>query len=333
MKMKLIVESHVPYVPEELARYFDIEKVAPDNIDAACVRDADALIVRTRTRCNAALLAGSRVKFIGTATIGTDHIDMPWCEANGIAVANAPGCNAPAVAQYVYASLLRLFPEGLAGKTIGVVGVGHVGSIVADWGEQLGMKVLCCDPPRAEVEGSEGFVDLEQISAEADIISFHVPHTVDGKHATHHIANRPFFGSLRRRPVIINAARGPIVDTISLIHAINIGIVGPVVMDTWEGEPNINTELLKRVAIATPHIAGYSHEGKVRATTAVVNALCRHFCIDYSYESGLPYLPERVTEQSIAASFDPMVYDAVLSPLASNFEIVRNTYPLRSEVR
>lgn len=360
---RLIIESHVPNVPEELSRYFEVVRLAPEEIKPETVADADAMIIRTRTRCNAALLAGSRVQFIATATIGTDHIDLPWCREQGIEVVSAPGCNAPAVAQYVLASLLTLFgAERLATKCIGVVGVGHVGSIVSDWARQLGMEVLECDPPRARREcqsetertcstnscntngcreGVGRFCSLEEIASRCDIVTFHVPHTTTGPDATHHMAGKQFFDSLLQPITIVNSARGPIVDTPALLQAMEQRRVAHAIIDCWEGEPDIDTGLLAAADIATPHIAGYSKNGKIRATAAAVTALCTHFGVDYHFETGVPQgAAKRVTADAISLSYDPVVdtqalRDALLpdgSFDSSRFEALRNHYPLRKEV-
>lgn len=340
MKPKLIIESHVPCIPEELGRYFDINRLAPAEFSPATVADADAMIIRTRTRCDASLLAGSNVKFIATATIGTDHIDLPWCAANGITVESAPGCNAPGVAQYVFASLFRLFPEGLEGKTLGVVGVGHVGSIVADWGTQLGMRVLTCDPPRAALEPDFRHTPLEELLPQADIVTLHVPHTRDGLHATHHMADSRMFGRMRPGSVIINSARGPIVKTDDLIHALENGIVGRAVIDCWEGEPAISQRLLELASIATPHIAGYTLNGKIRATTMAVNALCTYFDVNYRLRPDIPAgAAATVSPAAITASYDPTADTATLRKaagtpeFAAHFESLRNNYALRPEVQ
>lgn len=339
MKPKLIIESHVPCVPGDLSDYFDVTRLAPEDFTPAAVADADAMIIRTRTRCNEELLKNSRVKFIATATIGTDHIDLDWCAANGIAVASAPGCNAPAVAQYVMASLLTLFPEELQGKTIGVVGVGHVGGIVADWARQLGMNVLVCDPPRAEKENDFPHTGVAELLPQADILTFHVPHTVDGRYPTHHIADRQLFERMKDGAVVVNSARGPIVNTPDLIDALEKGKIAHAVIDCWEGEPDISRRLLQLATITTPHIAGYSLNGKIRATTMAVNALCRHFGVDYEMESGVPAGAAKiVTPESIIDSYNPMTDTLELKKagdapdFTSRFEAMRNHYPLRKEV-
>ena len=339
-KPRLVIESHVPCVPDELGEYFDIERIAPEDIIPEAVADADAMIIRTRTRCNADLLGGSRVRFIATATIGTDHIDRQWCESHGITIASAPGCNAPAVAQYVTASLLALMPEGLKDKTIGVVGVGHVGSIVADWAAQLGMKVLLNDPPRALAEPGFNNTPLDELLPVADVVTFHVPHIKGGDFPTHHIADAALFDKLKPGAVVINSARGPIVKTDDLVVALESGKVGRAVIDCWEGEPEISRRLLELVSIATPHIAGYSLNGKIRATMMAVNALCEYFGVDYRMVAeGVPAgAAEYVTAEASAQSYNPLDDTRVLreaagqADFAARFESLRNHYDLRREV-
>ncbi|MDE7443038.1 MAG: 4-phosphoerythronate dehydrogenase, partial [Muribaculaceae bacterium] len=246
--MKIVIESHIPFIRDVFEPYATVEYLDPDDITAESVRSADALIVRTRTRCDAGLLDGSKCRVIATATIGTDHIDLDYCRDKGIKVFNAPGCNAPAVAQYVLSAIAPA-----SGKTIGIVGAGHVGHIVEEWAKALGMNVLLNDPPRQSAEQSDSFTDLATIANEADIITFHTPLIKGGQWPTYHLADAQFFNSLRRKPIIINAARGPIVDTQALLHAINTGLVSKAIIDCWEGEPHISPELLSVADVATPH--------------------------------------------------------------------------------
>lgn len=276
---RVVADANIPFLDELLGSDVQLTRLAPPDIDAAAVSNADALITRTRTRCDAALLEGSSCRFVATATIGTDHIDLDYCASRGIEVVSAPGCNAPAVAQYVLAAALRLLGgRPVAEVTLGIVGAGHVGSIVERWARGIGFNVLVCDPPRREAEGHpDDFVELGRIAAEADIITFHTPHTTTGPHPTHHLADGQFFAALRRRPVIINSARGPILDTPRLLDALHDRRVSAAVIDCWEGEPDINLTLLREAVYATPHIAGYSLEGKARASLMVAAALRRHF--------------------------------------------------------
>lgn len=334
MKPRIIIERHVPFVQGVFEPYADVRYLSADEIDHEAMSTADALITRTRTRCDATLLDGSPCRIIASATIGLDHVDREYCRSRGIKVVNVPGCNAPAVAQYVFASISRLNSRPLNQYTLGIVGVGHVGRIVEQWARSLDMRVLLCDPPRQVAEGGEQWVDLDTIAARADIITFHTPLTRDGLHPTYHLADEAFFGKLKRWPIVINSARGPVVDNEVLVQAIDNHRVQYAVVDCWEGEPAISTDLLERAVIATPHIAGYSHEGKLRASQAVVSAVAA--------ELGLPDLqldeqvqgrvPDRVRIPEVVASYDPMVDTARLKADPSAFESLRNNYDYRHEV-
>lgn len=223
--MKIVIDDKIPYIRDAVAAITD-DAVYMDGsaIKADDVRDADAMIVRTRTRCDERLLGGSRVRFVGTATIGYDHLDTAWLDRAGICWTNCPGCNASSVAQYLRSVLIllaRFHGVNLVGTTIGIVGCGHVGTLVCDVALSFGMRVLVCDPP----VGASGYVSLETIEREADIITFHVPLTRDGAYPTYHLADEAFFSRLVRRPFIINTSRGAVVDNGALLRAIDDGIV------------------------------------------------------------------------------------------------------------
>lgn len=331
--IRLIIEDNIPFVKGILDPYATVRYLKPEEITNKVLRDTDGMMIRTRTICNAELLAKSDVKMIATATIGMDHIDTDYCRDHSIFVCNAPGCNAPAVAQYVFATLLNVINRPLDTYTLGVVGVGHVGEIVVRWAEGLGMKVLKCDPPREQAEGSEGWTDLETIAREADIITFHTPLTKEGEHPTYHIADEAFFNSLRRSPIIINSARGGIVDTQALIKAKKQGKTGPLIIDCWEGEPTINTELLALTDIATPHIAGYSKEGKIRASQLALDAMTTFFMMPrVTIDGRMPPAPaQTVSKQGVLDSYDPMPESDALKAKPEEFEKIRNSYPLRHE--
>lgn len=328
--MKFIVEQNIPFIKGLLEPYGEVEYLANEDITPDTVRDADCLVVRTRTKCNAALLDGSKVSLIATATIGTDHIDLDYCRNRGIEVANAAGCNAPAVAQYVFASLLALSNRPLSQYVIGIVGVGHVGKIVEQWARQLDMTVLLNDPPRQAAEGGVQWSTLEEIAEKADIITFHTP--LDA--TTQHLANSKFFASLRRAPIVINAARGPVVDNVALVDALKAGHVHHAVIDCWEGEPKISSELLEAAVVATPHIAGYSFEGKVRGTRMSLDAISRHFGLpQIEMEQHVPAgASPSVNPNAILRSYDPLADTAVLKANPATFEAQRNHYNLRHEV-
>ncbi len=336
MGLKIVIEKNIPFIQGLLDGMADVEYLSASEITRDALMNADALITRTRTRCDEALLHGTRCRFIASATIGLDHVDLDYCRKAGITVANAPGCNAPAVAQYVLASLLALWHGDVAGKTLGIVGVGHVGSIVDRWARQLGMRTLLCDPPRAEAEGAEGFCQLGEIAAGADAITFHTPLTDAGRpHPTRHMCDASFLHSLQRRPVIINSARGPVADNAALLQSLREGRISAAVMDCWEGEPDIDPGLLKAAAVATPHIAGYSREGKVRATRMAVTALCSHFGLPLppmDHMAVTPGAAGHVTAAAIMSSYDPLVDTARLKAEPGSFEDLRNNYDLRAEV-
>lgn len=333
--MKVVIENKIPFIRGILEPVAKVIYAPHEKITPALVAEADALIVRTRTRCDAALLEGSRVKWIATATIGMDHIDLDYCVARGIRVVNASGCNAPAVAQYLFAALNRLFPDGLEGKTIGVVGVGNIGSIVARWARSAAMTVLECDPPRARREDSNRFVDIDRIAAEADIITFHVPMTMSGEDSTFHLADSNFYHMCKQKPVIVNAARGPVVDTSATIDAIDNNLIKAAIIDCWEGEPNINLQLLDRAVIATPHVAGYSLQGKQRATMMVIDAFAKDHNLDPRALGKLPFERPKDPDNSLVtphiALYDISADDRALRASPASFETLRDNYNYRSE--
>ena len=331
MTPRIIIEDRIPYIQGLLEPVAQVSYLPGIEITPNAIADAQALIVRTRTRCNAKLLQDSKVQFIGSATIGTDHIDLDYCAARGITVASAPGCNAPAVAQWTLASIaLWLEKEQMnpAEVTLGVVGVGHVGSIVARWAGQCGMMVLRNDPPRALVEGSEGFADLEELQERCHIITFHTPLTREGDFATWHLCDQHFLDNAHQCRLVLNAARGAVCDTQALLDW-----SGDLALDCWENEPHIHPELLNKAFIATPHIAGYSSEGKMRGTAMVVDALNRHF--GWNIEPQRPLAPacgaDQVSLAAILGSYNPLTDTAMLKDNANDFETLRNHYALRHE--
>ena len=331
--LKIIVENKIPFVKGLLDPYATVEYLAPENITAKAVRDAAALVIRTRTKCNSALLDGSKVKLIATATIGTDHIDPEYCMRKGITVVNAPGCNAPAVAQYVFSSLLHIINRPLSSMTIGVVGVGHVGSIVARWAEGMDMNVLRCDPPRQHREDGDGWVDFDTILEKADIITFHTPLTEYGNYATYHMLGKEQVAKLKRAPIIINSARGAVTDTDALIAGVKAGKISHLIIDCWENEPEIDLELLSLATVATPHIAGYSREGKIRASQVVMDAVTTFFSLQRVHvdEQVPEAVPRTVSRAAVLSDFNPMPLTEALKSNPAEFEKLRNEYVLRNE--
>jgi erythronate-4-phosphate dehydrogenase len=330
--MKIIVDDKIPYIREKLALLTDdVVYLRGADISAEDVRNADALIVRTRTRCDKQLLEGSKVQFVATATIGFDHIDTNYMAEAGITWTNCPGCNAGSVAQYLECSLLLLQQQKglvLHDATIGIVGCGHVGSKVKAVAERLGMRVLVCDPLLCD----PSFVSLNTIEHEADVITFHVPLTREGQYATYHMADDDFFHRILRVPYILNTRRGEVVDNVALLQALEEGRVRDAILDVWEGEPNVNLNLLNRVFIGTPHIAGYSADGKVNADNMVIDALCQHFGLSHPRRILPPPLPaDLAVGQSALDYYNPLIDSEKLKNNPSTFEFLRNNYPIRRE--
>ena len=350
-KPLIIADDKIPFLRGVLEPYAEVRYLPGAKISPADVREAHALLTRTRTRCDGGLLQGSSVKFIGTATIGFDHIDTAYCEKMGIAWTSAPGCNAASVCQYVVASLLEISLKTgrpLCNLTLGVVGVGHVGSLVAEAGKALGMRVQLCDPPRERREGSRSsFVKLHTLKHEADILTFHVPLVSQGPDATLRMVNASLLQDIKPEAWIINTARGAVVDNTALRLALRGGSLGGAVLDVWENEPDIDLSLLDVVEIGTPHIAGYSTDGKANATGQVVRALARQLGIKELGNWTVPHLPEPAEsvllpqgkayddEQIIASvyrqCYDVRTDDRCLRLSVSDFEKQRGDYPLRRE--
>ena len=298
--MKIIVDKDIPFISGVFEPYAEVVYLSGKEITKEVAADAHALVIRTRTKCNAELLEGTSVKMIATATIGMDHIDLDYCQKAGISVANAAGCNAGGVMQYVYTSLYALackkgfiLPDGLPTHssedkklTLGVIGVGNVGSRVANMGEYMGFEVLRCDPAKEReqtlafnngymlLKDFKDYYSLEYLLENSDIVTMHV-NLHEGSRG---MADEAFFKSMKEGAVFINSSRGEVVDEAALME--NAGKLSGIIIDVWGGEPQINPELLKRADIATPHIAGYSYEGKVNGTTMAVKAVASHFGIE-----------------------------------------------------
>lgn len=336
--MKVIVDKDIPYIKETITRLADeVVFLAGSTFTNELVKDADALIVRTRTHCNESLLEGSSVRFIATATIGFDHIDTDYCARKGIVWSNCPGCNAASVQQYLESVFILLQQNGkLATETpvVGIVGVGHVGQKIAALAQRRGMRVLLNDPPRA-ARGEQGFVSLEEIARYADIITFHTPLTTEGQYATYHLADASFFRSLKRSPILINTSRGEVVETQALKDALAQGQVSHAVIDVWEHEPHIDLDLLQSVFIGTPHIAGYSADGKANATQMALEAFCHFFGLPIDFHIAAPELPQPIEvndeDQKALAYYNPQIDHARLVAHPELFEQFRSNYPLRRE--
>lgn len=323
-RLKIVADKAIPFLEGVFDPYADMTYLPGDKIGPENVRDADVLMVRTRTKCNADLLEGSKVKFIATATIGTDHIDFPYCDSKGIVVRNAPGCNAGGVMEYVFSALYGLASRksiSLQGDTIGIIGVGHVGSLIERMGRALGFKILKCDPPRAEAEGSFGFCDLEYLLQNSQIVTLHVPLN----ETTRGMADSEFFSLMQPGAFFINAARGEVVCDDALKAA--IPKLGPVIIDTWNHEPDIDLDLMDKVAIATPHIAGYSYQGKQNGTAAAVRAVAHYFGITELYE----FFPKTDLPENEAVKLDlkGLNQGEIASVLQYNYPIFTDDFMLR----
>ena len=279
--MTIVIDKDIPFIQGVFENYASVHYYTGSEIDAAAVKHADALVIRTRTKCNEALLDGSKLKIIATATIGYDHIDLDYCRARGIHVQNASGCNAGAVMNYVLSAMYGTASRkriNLDGFTVGIIGVGSVGTRVANAMRLLGFNILQNDPPRAEIEGPALFCDLDYLLRKSDVVTMHVPLTDE----TRGMADAAFFSKMKLGAFFINAARGEVVNEDALLQA--VPKLGSVVIDTWCNEPDINRELLSKVDIATPHIAGYSYQGKLLGTSMAVRSLARFFRIEELYD-------------------------------------------------
>lgn len=348
--LHVVADDKIPFLKGVLEPFAVVRYLPGSKITRADLAGADALLTRTRTKCNAELLDDTPVKFIASATIGYDHIDTAYCESRGIFWTNAPGCNSGSVAQYITSLLLCRAvrtKQALAGMTLGVVGVGNVGSKVARNARLLGMNVLLNDPPRARAEGPEAFVSIETIRKEADIITFHVPLIRNGPDATFHYADETFFNALAKKPFIINSSRGEVADNPALRNALDKGLIAGAALDVWENEPDIDLGLMAKLDFATPHIAGYSSDGKANGTAMSILALAKFFSLKFDPAALLsPPMPsaplielddasgktrEELLWKAVAATYDIREDDRRLRAVPAEFEKQRGAYPLRRE--
>lgn len=323
--MKIVIDRDIPFIEGVLEPYATVVYKDGFEISREDILDADALIIRTRTRCNGELLAGTGIKIIATATIGTDHIDLEYCNEHRIFVQNAAGCNAGGVMDYVFSALYGSASRksiDLNGATFGIIGVGHVGSRVEEMARRLGFKVLLNDPPREEKEGPDRFCDLDTLLENSDIVSIHTPLN----DATRGMAGSDFFSKMKVGAFFINAARGGIVNDDELIEA--IPKLGPVIIDTWNHEPDINLKLLNLVDIATPHIAGYSYQGKQFGTMAAVRAIARYFDIKDLFE----FFPHNGDEEknSVTINVKGLSQGQIASVFQYNYPIFTDDFVLRA---
>jgi erythronate-4-phosphate dehydrogenase len=357
---KIVCTEDLPCAREAFSTLGEVVVRRDQELSPRDLADADVLAVRSGTRVDAALLAGSRVRFVGTATIGYDHFDTRWLDEAGIRWVASPGCNANSVADWLCAALLTLARRHgfrLAGKTLGIVGHGNVGTRVERRAKALGLRVLLNDPPRARATASPAYRPLGEVLASSDIVTLHVPLEKGGPDPTRHLAGERFFASLKPGAIFVNAARGAIVDTPALLGAMDRGVVRHAAIDTWEGEPSYPADLLRRADLGTAHVAGHSYEGKVMGTAMVYLEAClflglapkwgpeAHLAADLPGHPPRALAlapspdPERAADDAVRAAYDLEADDAALratlgpddAARAKAFRALRKAYPVRRE--
>lgn len=331
--MRILADENIPLVQDAFSDLGEVATLSGRAITPDAVREADILVVRSITQVDSRLLDGSRVRFVGTATIGTDHIDQEYLKERGIGFSAAPGSNAESVAEYVTAALLQLslrLGRNLDSLAIGIVGVGNVGSRVARNCRSLGMTVLLNDPPLQRATANAGYLPLEALR-DADIITFHVPLTNSGPDKTRHLADAAFLGDLKKNTILINTSRGAVVDNTALLQALESGHLADAVLDVWEGEPNISIPLLQRVAIATPHIAGYSYDGKVLGTRMIRDAAGTFFNIPSTWQPS-SHQPDSFTNQTRIATLGKSQDDGLREAVTSCYDIMLDDTQTRALV-
>ncbi len=347
--MKIVADHKIPFLSGAFESTADMIYMPGKSISRNDIADADALIIRTRTNCNSELLSGTNIRCIASATIGYDHIDTDYCETHNIYWTNAPGCNANSVKQYIASALACIIQQEkkcFSELTIGIIGAGHVGSRVEAMAKSLGINTLVNDPPRERKEGAKGFVDLDTLISQSDVITLHVPLTLKGINKTFHMANEAFFTKMKPDSWFINTSRGEVTDTKSLVEVLKNKQLAGAMIDVWENEPHISIELLQHATLATPHIAGYSLDGKANGTAMSVRAVSRYFKLGKDHWS-----PESIQEPEqadIYVNLEDKTPEQIFCQLAlhtynikqdsdklrsapETFEKQREDYPVRRE--
>ena len=347
--LRIVADNKIPFLKGALEPYAEMIYMPGNEISKEILMHSDAMLIRTRTKCNESLLKGTNVRFIGTATIGFDHIDTSYCDKNKISWTNAPGCNSSSVQQYICAALLKLASKNnfrLKNKTLGIIGVGNVGSKVEKFARMIGMNVLLNDPPREREEGKRIFHNLVTVLSESDIVTVHVPLNMTCDDHTFHLFNAAVFRQIKRNSWFINSSRGEVTDTRDLKEALTTGILGGAITDVWENEPVIDLALMNMVSVATPHIAGYSTDGKANGTAMMVNAISKYFNLPLVkwYPENIPAPDSPIISINCEGkSEEDIIREAVfhtynidednnrlrLSPF--EFEKLRGNYPVRRE--
>jgi erythronate-4-phosphate dehydrogenase len=350
--MQLVIDENIAFAKEAFSQFGDVLLVSGRQITNEILHNADALIVRSITKVDEKLLQNTNIKFVGTATIGTDHIDFNYLDEHNIAFADAKGCNADSVAEYVYTALLKIAVDNkltLKNRSIGIIGVGNVGSRVAKYAEALGLKVYKNDPPKQRTGEGSNYVSLEE-ALQADIISLHVPLNKTGIDKTLHLLDEKKLNKINDNTIIINTSRGAVVDNEALLD-ITDKKQFKVILDVWEGEPLINTDLLQKVLIGSAHVAGYSLEGKVNGTKMIYDAFCRFTNQQNDLGLKLPIVENNIIDVSSAKSLEEKLHfifkqiynietdDSEMREMigmnnesrAAHFDKLRKEYPLRRE--
>lgn len=339
--LRILCDTDIPFAAQAFGRYGVVRLLPGCEIDRAASRDADVLIIRSVTRMDDALLEGTPVRFVGTPTSGTDHLDLASL-GNSLRVASAPGCNAESVVEWVIAALLLLAverSEGLAGKTLGIIGCGHVGGRLLPRAEALGLRVIACDPPLAAAAAQRRevhrFLPYERVLDEADILTFHTPLTLTGPHRTHHLLDRQALRILKPGAWVLNASRGAVIDEAVLIDALDAGHIAAAALDVWKGEPTPDPELVRRALIATPHVAGHNYDAKVLGSRLIEEAL-REWLVEDGNQVPRPFdwdavsLPATLVIDAPPAVLSPPL-DASLAQARWLDQVARSAYDLRAD--
>lgn len=347
--IRIVADGNIPFLRGALEPYGEVIYLPAQEINNSILKTADCLIVRTRTKCNAELLEGTSVKLIVTATTGDDHIDKDYCRSKNISFANAAGCNSNSVVQYVAGALAWLYkrqpfqPEKM---TLGIIGAGRIGSRVQNVCKILGFNILLNDPPRQVKEEGNEFISLDELLAESDIVTLHVPLILQGEYPTYHLADEDFFNKIKKGAIFINTARGAVTYTQALVSAMERNTLSAAIIDVWEQEPGVPVDVIKRMDISTPHIAGYSLDGKANGSAMVVNRISQFFNLDLHdwHPTDLPTPSEQIINISTdKGNTTDFLFDIIrhtynietdsknLKSSPDQFEILRNTYPNRRE--
>lgn len=347
--LRIVADSNIPFLKGALDKVAQVNYIQGNEIKREHLVNTDALIIRTRTKCNEILLRNTPVKFIASATIGYDHIDTDYCQNNGIEWTNAPGCNSGSVKQYVASALAEIISRErwlFKDITLGIIGAGNVGTKVENMGKALGIKTLVNDPPRERLEGKGDFTGIDELISKSDIVTVHVPLINQGIDKTYHLANGNFFGKMKKNAWFINTARGEVTDTPALTQSLISKHIAGDVVDVWENEPDINRDLLAASHIATPHIAGYSADGKANGTAMSVRAISRFF--NLGLDSWSPphipssklnqlqincnnKLPEDIYREISLFAYNINTDSEKLKKSPDTFEKQRENYPIRRE--